>query len=60
MLNEKFIMYIFPILLVLCFIVSCCGIIYFRDKLNEKDKQNKKKEKKNLLKESDLTKELMV
>ena len=57
---EKFIMYIFPILIICCFFISCCGIIYFRDKLYENEKQNKKKEKTNSIKQSDLTKSLMV
>tara|TARA_B100001094_G_C17405744_1_gene427777 strand:+ start:244 stop:426 length:183 start_codon:yes stop_codon:yes gene_type:complete len=60
MVVENFIMYIFPILIIICFFVSCCGIIYYRDRLYEKEKQNKKKEKTNSIKQSDLTKSLMV
>jgi len=57
---DKFIMYIFPILIICCFFISCFGIIYFRDRLYEKDKKNKKIEKINPIKQSDLTKSLMV
>ena len=60
MVVENFIIYIFPILIICCFFINCCGIIYFKDKLYEKEKQNKKKEKINPIKQSDLTKSLMV
>jgi hypothetical protein len=66
--NENFIRYIFPVLIVGCFCISFCGIIHFRDyftdhlrkknNLNIMSKQNEKN--KTLLKESDLTKSLMV
>lgn len=60
MSNEEFIMYIFPLLIVLCFFISICGIIKFSSFLSIKKNSENKNEKNNLLKEINLTKGLLV
>ena len=58
MMIEKFIMYIFPILIICCFFISCCGIIYFKKKLDENEKKHNKKI--NSINQGELSKSLMV
>jgi len=58
--SEDFIMYIFPIIIILCFFISICGIIKFNSFLSIKKNSENKNEKNNLLKESNLTKGLLV
>tara|TARA_Y100000589_G_C26625435_1_gene415868 strand:- start:34 stop:231 length:198 start_codon:yes stop_codon:yes gene_type:complete len=58
MVIEKFIMYIFPILIICCFFISCCGIIYFKKQLDENEKKHNKKI--NSINQGELSKSLMV
>ena len=59
--SEDFVMYIFPIIIILCFLISMYGIIKFSSFLNiKKNSENKNEKKNNLLKESNLTKGLLV
>jgi len=55
--SEQFVMYIFPMLIILCFFISICGIIKYNRFLSIK--KNSENEKNNL-KESNLTKSLLV
>lgn len=57
-MNEYFTIYIFPVLIICCFLVSCYGIIYFKKKLDKHDKISEKKY--TCLKEGELSKSLIV